>query len=482
MPKPEHDAAEHPGGALLGERSFTLADQHAFADFCGDRNPIHLDSVYARRTIAGDVVVHGVNAVLWALDLFVASGRGAPGGFSATFKKPIFLAERVECRLHEARKLISIWRDDARLVDIALQAGPAPAASAFTPAEAPRAAPMVRTEADLIDGAPAPLRLCGQSARASTLFPALSDALGAARVCDLGATSEIVGMQAPGLHSLYLTLKASFAAPNAAVAPNYRVDSFDPRFRIANLVVETPSLNAKLSALLRSPPADIAGLAEISGDIAPGEFKHVRALIVGGSRGLGEATAKIIARGGGAVAITYNVGVAEAQRLVDEINAAGGEGDAVQLDVSDEQSIAQLDLGAFNHLYYFATPKIFGKRGAAFDAELLERFRSFYVGAFSQLMERRRARGGKVAVFYPSTTAIDQPLPDLAEYIAAKREGEALCAALSNAPELEILWPRIPRTQTDQTAAVIAVAANDPVLVMAPFVREMAALTVAGSV
>ena len=54
-------------------RTFTLDDQLAFAALAGDFNPLHVDPLAARRLIFGEVVVHGVHAVLWALD--VASAR-----------------------------------------------------------------------------------------------------------------------------------------------------------------------------------------------------------------------------------------------------------------------------------------------------------------------------------------------------------------------------------------------------------------------
>ena len=55
----------------LASRTFTEADQIQFADVSGDRNPMHLDAVKARRTQAGLPVVHGVHLVLWALDVAV---------------------------------------------------------------------------------------------------------------------------------------------------------------------------------------------------------------------------------------------------------------------------------------------------------------------------------------------------------------------------------------------------------------------------
>ena len=51
---------------MLASRTFTEADQIRFAAVSGDRNPMHLDAVLARRTQAGVPVVHGVHMLLWA--------------------------------------------------------------------------------------------------------------------------------------------------------------------------------------------------------------------------------------------------------------------------------------------------------------------------------------------------------------------------------------------------------------------------------
>ena len=52
----------------LATRRFGMDDQRAFAALSGDYNPIHLDAAAARRTQAGTPVVHGMHALLWALD------------------------------------------------------------------------------------------------------------------------------------------------------------------------------------------------------------------------------------------------------------------------------------------------------------------------------------------------------------------------------------------------------------------------------
>ena len=60
---------------LVAARTFSASDQQAFARWSGDCNPIHMDTLAARRTQAGACVVHGVHTVLWALDRLAAAGE-----------------------------------------------------------------------------------------------------------------------------------------------------------------------------------------------------------------------------------------------------------------------------------------------------------------------------------------------------------------------------------------------------------------------
>jgi 3-oxoacyl-[acyl-carrier protein] reductase len=63
------------------------------------------------------------------------------------------------------------------------------------------------------------------------------------------------------------------------------------------------------------------------------------AFINGGSRGIGAATAKRLAREGAVVAIGYQSSASAADALVDDIRATGGEALAIQADASDSASL-----------------------------------------------------------------------------------------------------------------------------------------------
>lgn len=66
------------------------------------------------------------------------------------------------------------------------------------------------------------------------------------------------------------------------------------------------------------------------------------ALVTGGSRGIGAATAKRLARQGASVAISYHSSADRANQVVQEIQRAGGKAIAMQANGSDPAANAQL--------------------------------------------------------------------------------------------------------------------------------------------
>ncbi|WP_058973691.1 SDR family oxidoreductase [Type-D symbiont of Plautia stali] len=66
------------------------------------------------------------------------------------------------------------------------------------------------------------------------------------------------------------------------------------------------------------------------------------ALVTGGSRGIGRATALLLAQAGYRVAVNYRQREAEAQQVVDEIAAQGGSAFAVQADIADEAQVVRM--------------------------------------------------------------------------------------------------------------------------------------------
>ena len=66
------------------------------------------------------------------------------------------------------------------------------------------------------------------------------------------------------------------------------------------------------------------------------------ALVTGGSRGIGKATALALAKAGASVAINYKTRVAEAEAVCVEIKSQGGQAVAVPADVSVAEEVARM--------------------------------------------------------------------------------------------------------------------------------------------
>jgi len=219
-------------------------------------------------------------------------------------------------------------------------------------------------------------------------------------------------------------------------------------------------------------------MAEVRETLGDVDFSGHRAIIVGGSRGIGEVTAKCIAARGGSVAITYLHGEDDAQRVVAEIAAAGGRAFAFALDCLHPPSHlgAQLDrLGAPTHLYYFATPSIPVNPKRVFSMADFRKMSQYYVEGFAGLVQAvHPLAAGGLTVLYPSTVFLNQAEPGTGEYCAAKAAGEAVCAHLGKVlPGIRFLTPRLPRMRTDQTVSILPVKSLEPLAVMAELLRQM---------
>src|ERR1700733_13916701 len=65
-------------------------------------------------------------------------------------------------------------------------------------------------------------------------------------------------------------------------------------------------------------------------------------IVTGGSRGIGAATVRALARGGHDVAFSYRSDAAAAERVANEATSSGGRCQPVQADVTREQDVERL--------------------------------------------------------------------------------------------------------------------------------------------
>jgi NAD(P)-dependent dehydrogenase (short-subunit alcohol dehydrogenase family) len=282
--------------------------------------------------------------------------------------------------------------------------------------------------------------------------------------------TRLVGVECPGQQSIFskLTLKAT---PTEGLRNiQYGVSQFGEMHSLVLMDVSAPGLSGTVEAVLRPEPQAQTAFADLEKLVQPGEFAGQLALVAGGSRGLGEVTAKLLAAGGAFVRITYHKGKLDAQRVVDDIVAGGGRADCCELDILHPQA-AWRNWAATTHLYYFASPFI-SASGKHFSPSLFNEFSKYYVNGFAALVEALQKLGLQ-NVFYPSTVFIDELPPEFAEYALSKSAGELWCRAFAKKhPEMRFYCPRLPKMATDQTVSLRPAQTPDPAPIILTALRN----------
>jgi len=314
------------------------------------------------------------------------------------------------------------------------------------------------------------------------LFPRLAKTASPLQIAELLCLTRLVGMECPGLRSVLSSLDLHYdAAVPGPEGLRYRVAAVNERFLKADLEIAGPCMKGTVKTFVRPGPQHQPSFAEVGKLIDNGSLKDHIALIIGGTRGLGEVTAKIIAAGGGYPVITWFSGARDAQKIKAEILAAGGRCATLPFDATRpgkyRAHLEALDL-RFTAMYYFATPKIFVKKGSSFDAQLFGTFNRFYVTGLNNTYSLvRKLSPHPFVLFNPSSVAIDEKIPELMEYALAKKASEDLCDRLAAKDrQLKTVVQRLPRTATDQTITLTGVPAADALEVMLPIVKKIHAL------
>jgi NAD(P)-dependent dehydrogenase (short-subunit alcohol dehydrogenase family) len=468
---------------LLGTAIFSEEAQSNFAILSGDHNPLHVDPVVARLTPAGQRLVHGAHSVLVCLEnLAKLPNLPIPAKLNVRFVKSVYVGDSVRViAKHTSDKgyALQLQIDDSPAVDLQLTL-----CDAYAPEDSPEP---IEVREDLpcrdislgeMTGRSGSVPSASTREKIAHSFPHASSWIGVKRVAALLCLSRLIGMECPGLHSLFSGFKIEFDVANTLPSLHYEVVKLDKRFRLLKIHFRGLGVVGEAEAFVRHPPVAQMRMEELSSYVHPDEFAGTQALVVGGSRGLGELTAKLLAAGGCQTVITYATGKIDAEHTAGEIRRCGGRCDTIRYDVglSPESQIIALR-GSVSHVYYYATCQISARRTRKFDAVLLERFLQYYVRGFYDLCVALIDSDRPLSLFYPSSVYVEHRPKDLTEYAMAKAAGEVLCADLNRMwPQVRITCSRLPRLRTDQTTSFMPTPYPSSIDVLMPIIREVQAV------
>lgn len=447
----------------MKSRKFTPDDQMMFAKLSGDFNPLHIDAIVARRLLFGGPVVHGIHSVLWGWNCWLENtiGNIEICSLKASFPKPIKVDEEVGVSWDEKGDgcvVINVLSAGLVCATVEIEYSKIEKQPDFTNLKyisPDRVQPRDLSE-DEVEGAEGSLDLCVDIEMASNAFPHLLRCVSPLDVAAILGTTRLIGVECPGLQSVFfeLNLRSRDLLDNGLL--EYAVNKFDRRYSLVFMEIKAPRMIGSIKSFFRPKARDQGHYLDLKKLVDDDEFFGQRALVLGGSRGLGEVAAKLLAAGSADVKVTYKQGKTDAHRVVGEIRSYDGRIGAFYLDALDQEqdTLRELLSGWVpTHVYYFVTPFIFAGVKGRISIKLFAEFNNYYFAGFLSVLTPLINAGVK-RIFYPSSVAIDEVPLDMGEYAAAKAAGEILCQFLQKSFNgLKIYKPRLPRMSTDQTAS-----------------------------
>ena len=323
------------------------------------------------------------------------------------------------------------------------------------------------------------------------LFAHCAKNLDSLSIATLLASTRIVGMKVPGLHSIYASFQFDFTNPLQDFQEGIVVDSHTQDSTImANSplshVYYTYKKHAKLPCFLLDIHAPIQGkikaferpklidnqdsvtLYKTHKDILDTKpFLHQKALIIGASSGLGNAAAKLLSLGGATILATfYN----HALQDKDGRDTWYKHVNTLAFDVIKPSKKSLILIRDFNptHIYYFATPKILANP-AILDTTILSLFVSYYIFGLERLLSFSNPK----VVFTPSSSFVEECPLDFKEYHIAKAALEQYGKTLMQRG-IQIYMPRLPKVATNQTLSLIPQDLPQPDSVLLPLFVNIA--------
>jgi NAD(P)-dependent dehydrogenase (short-subunit alcohol dehydrogenase family)/acyl dehydratase len=310
---------------------FAPEDLQLFRAASHDANPLHLSSEYARRTPYGEPVVFGILGAIAAAGNLQDRPERVLRRAEIEFSNPLYIGVdyRVEVRQDDEHEALILVSDASRLMakyKYAFQPHDAGSARPTAATGAVRSEPAVWRKTELRCG----IEVTGKYAaefgglqRLVERWSVHSKGFGWRQLAALLWSSYFVGMELPGREATFWKARIEF---NPAVDGSGEIEydahlqRLDERFDMlemnAQLAMSGRALAAaQLWAFLRpeSPQCSLAALKAL----LPGNqsLRDKVAVVAGGSRGLGSATALALALSGCTVYLVYHRCREQAERL-----------------------------------------------------------------------------------------------------------------------------------------------------------------------
>lgn len=446
-----------------------------FATFTGDKNPIHVSKIIARRLVFGRRIVHGIHVLLLALESYYQFYNQNIACIKFKFIKPIFI--NVELKFILLEKYIYIKSIDDEIlttIEVIISDNDESFNDYHLNIKNHFSEPVIFDLSKIKFHNKSDFIVSGNPDLAKALFPTLFFKYGIGVVSEIGALSFLVGMKCPGMNSLFgggiinIQLQVD--------KPYYSIVNYYNKFNLLKIQYAGFGIIGSLDAFIRNTTDKFVNFHLLENLVLHKEFEKVNALIIGGSRGVGGEIAKLISLGGGNVTITYDIGLDDSIKLQKEILIhCGKKIKIIQYSASNKLNV-EFSKSDFNQIYYMASPKIINDYKNSFNNDLYNIYREIYNKCFLNLIKKvviSKAKY-KTNIFYPSTVFLNSNNIDFFSYKKNKLIGERLCRMINRRGSVLIIYPRLPKMNTDQNLSIFGFQKLEEVApTMLRFIRDM---------
>ena len=451
--------------------TFTTAHRDIFQKLSSDSNPLHCDSAYARCTPFGEVILHGMAAVVHAIGTLTTTSSIRLEGLQGQFRKPVLLEKEHHVRLenigtgctsivmmrgaevimrlrvdwtpwepddHEA---ITLGHDEFQPVDRALKLDLPPSASKH-------------------------MRYCLATQfldEFARLFSLRARFIPLDQLAGVLWSSYHVGMIWPGRQALFSSFALKFMDGNPII-PCLDFDEldmgFDPRFDLASVHARCPGMRAETKALSRPvavsySPMEIAESARrISANL-----NGQSAIVIGGSRGFGSIVARMLAYLGASVTVLSRSNIAQVENDFSDMSDSPGQITVIRGDAGDPHSYSALQATEpdqqrrFDILVCNASPPIIDTTFAGMDPSDFQSYVSDTISLYqAPIFSLDKLLDDHATIVNVSSAYVKSIRSGFSHYITAKSAIEGMTRVLAaEYPDRSFLIFRAPRMLTDQT-------------------------------
>ena len=471
---------------MIISRIFTNKDQMSFANMSKDYNPIHVDPLISRRLIPGSQIVHGVNIFLTALNSILKQKKiNKFNKIKCNFFNSVNINEKVYFAKRKIGKnlLIEIKNKSIIFANILLENDLNDLEKKFYHKKN-YFIKINKIKKNYINNNFSAHKMVNKNYeinlnnfKLSRKFKNLNEIFNKSQFKSILSISYFIGMVCPGLNSILSYFEINLrrnVSSNKKI--NFYVENFDKRINSLKIKFNG-TLEGQVKSFVHPGKTQQPEIKKIKKFVKNNEFLKTKSLIIGGSRGLGELTAKILASGKGNVNVTYFKGFEDAKKLQKEINSTSGKKCKIEKFnvIRDDLKRKVNFFSNYDFIFFFASPKISIKRTDKFDKNVFNHFYKYYVKKFKnicQLLEKNSKK--KQIIFFPSTIFIENTPNKLKEYVKAKLLAEKMISELNmRFKKLRIVSVRLPKLKTDQTVGVITNFKNQNIKIVTPIIRNI---------